>query len=245
MGDGAPAPGPVQPAARQVAAESPGSVPVRPAGCAQPGRCPPPLWGVFFSQAPMKHSGDGAGTLKRTAGDRVQRLLDAPAADLMGPELLQERRPLRIPHVPGVLGRGDPLPDRLINSRCDVFPPERFGEFQEMPGVRHELLRGPDVLQRGPLRFVGMHDVGQHRLPRGPVSHPFRVRRDNRDGPGPRRCDHCGPARRHAGSRRRRRPPARRVTGRPGPAARSPHGCCSPPARGSPRRRTCPGTCPG
>ena len=102
------------------------------------------------------------------------------AADLVLPEQLEERGPLRVLQVPLVRGGRDPLPDHLVDLRHDVQPPERLPQLEEVPGVGREVLRGLDLLERGPLRLVLLQRLGEDGLPRcqlqvaGPVRHPQR-----------------------------------------------------------------------
>ena len=130
----------------------------------------------------------------------------------------------------------DPLADHLVDLRHDVELPERLGQLQQVPGVGGEVLRGLDLLERGPLRLVLLQRLGQDRLPRcqlpvaGPVRHPQRHLPRQVGSPASRSA-----ARLRIAPRCRR--PARPGSAGPGPAPRSPRGWCSSPGPGSRRCR--------
>jgi len=135
----------------------------------------------------MQHRGDRPGAVERPAGDRVERVLDPAAADLVRTQRLQQGGPLRVVQVPGERPLADPLPDGLVDPRDREFPPERLGERQQVTAIGGAVLRGLDLLQGGQLRVVLRHGPGEHGLPRGPVPHPVRLRR------GPRHRQRRGP----------------------------------------------------
>ena len=97
----------------------------------------------------------------------VQHVLDAAAADLVLSEQVEERRPLRVRQVPLILGGRDPCPDHLVNLRHDVHLVERLPQLEDVPGVGREVLRGLDLLERGPFRLILLQRLGEDRLPRG------------------------------------------------------------------------------
>ena len=168
--------------------EHPGGLPDRLRGVLRgplsPGSRLAPRRGGEFSQAAVHAGGDRPEPGHRVGGDGVERVLDPAAADLVRPQRLQQRGPLRILEVSFVLAGTDPLADHLVYLRHDVKPPERLRDLQEVPGVRGPVLRGLHLLQRGPLRLVLLQRLGQDGLPwgallvAGPVWHPQRY------GPG-------------------------------------------------------------
>ena len=113
-----------------------------------PGRRPPPLGGLGFSQAAVQHCGNRVGAGERPAGDRVEGILDPPAADLVGPELLKERRSLGVLQVALVLPRADPLPDGAVDQGQEEEEVQTmlavFGKVKsEAGGSRHMPPSGP------------------------------------------------------------------------------------------------------
>ena len=74
-----------------------------------------PGGGRGFFQAAVQHRGDAVRALHRPAGDQVERLGHRPPADLVLTDQLQQRGPLRVAHVPLVLGGG----------RCAAVRPRR------------------------------------------------------------------------------------------------------------------------
>ena len=179
-----------------------------------------PRRGRLFSQAAVKARGDGPEPGHRVGGDRVERVLDAPAADLVLAERLQQGGPLGVLPVPLVLAGADPLPDHLVYLRYDVEPPVRLGQLQEVAGVRGVVLRGLHLLERGPLRLVLLQHLGHDCFPRARAGGRWAGPAWPGGLPGRLGVSPGGAARRAAGSPRRCRPPARPGSAAPGPAPR-------------------------
>ena len=200
--------------------------------------------GRLFSRPAMEACGDAPQPGQRLSGDRVQHVLDRPAADLVGPQRLEERGPLRVRQVPLVLGRRDPLADHLVDLRRHIFPPEGLKQLEQVRSVSREVLRRLDLLQSGPFRLVLLQRLGEHRLPRGQLQVAGPVRHPQRNLPRQVGTPCLAELRQPCAAAPWRRRPARPGSAEPGPAARSPRGRCSSPGRGSRRRRPGCGSAP-
>jgi hypothetical protein len=86
-----------------------------PGGALRPRPRLAPRRGRLFVQAAVQHRGDRPGAVERPAGDGVERVLDAAAADLVRAQRLQQSGPLRVLPVPLVFAGADPLPDGLVD----------------------------------------------------------------------------------------------------------------------------------
>ena len=155
-----------------------------------------PRRGRFFSQAAVKPAAIDRSPVSGRRGDRVERVLDPAAADLVLAERLQQGGPLRILPVPGVLPVADPLPDDLVDLR-DRRATRTPRRAPGGAGVRGRVLRRLHLLQGGPLRLVLLQAwarTASHGA-RLPVAGP--VRRSAAP-PGPRPCRPAGAAPRPA-----------------------------------------------